>query len=100
MWCPKKPRRTERKNLVQPVTLRVRVIDTRDATVREQSSVLAPATFAKNRTANLRMPIATAGLPAGRYSPGHAAIVAPALTIRSAGRGCPASTAPGRLSRR
>jgi hypothetical protein len=58
---------TERRDTLQSVTLRVRVIDAQDAAVRDQSLELAATAFTKNRTANSKMKVPTRGLAPGRY---------------------------------
>lgn len=58
---------TERRDRLQSVTVRLRIIDAQDAAVRDQSLALEPAAFAKNRTANSKLMVPTAGLVPGRY---------------------------------
>lgn len=58
---------TERRNALQAVTLRVRVIDMQDKTVRDQSSSLNVGAFAANRTANSQIALATGALLPGQY---------------------------------
>jgi hypothetical protein len=56
-----------RKDLLQPVTLRVQVRDAQDHAVRDSLQTLMPATFGANRTANARLPLPLQGLAAGHY---------------------------------
>jgi hypothetical protein len=58
---------TTRSNALQPVTLKLRVDDARAAGVRAQTSALAPAQFATNRTAQSRLSLPLRDLPHGHY---------------------------------
>jgi VWFA-related protein len=58
---------TARKDVLQPVTLRLRIDDTRAATRRTQIGTLAPAQFGNHRIANSRLTLPLRDLPAGHY---------------------------------
>lgn len=58
---------TARTDALQPVTVRVRIIDTQDNAVRDQALVVAPDQFASNRTASSRLALPVQNLPAGEY---------------------------------
>jgi hypothetical protein len=58
---------TARKDALQPVTLRLRIIDVREVTQRNQSGALSAAEFASNRTATTRLSLPLRELPSGEY---------------------------------
>ncbi|MEO8482722.1 MAG: VWA domain-containing protein [Acidobacteriota bacterium] len=58
---------TSRTDALQPVTVRMRVIDTHDIALRDQSAELKPSQFASNRTANSRLTLPVRDLPPGQY---------------------------------
>ncbi len=58
---------TSRTDAVQPVTVRVRVINVQDAVVRDQTLTLEPDEFATHRTATPRLALPVQNLPSGDY---------------------------------
>lgn len=58
---------TTRTDVLQPVTLHVRIVDTQDRVVRDQSLVLGPDAFATNRTADSRLALPVQNLAPGEY---------------------------------
>lgn len=58
---------TSRTDALQPVTVRVRVINVQDDAVRDQTLTLAPDEFATNRTATPSLALPVQSLPAGEY---------------------------------
>jgi VWFA-related protein len=58
---------TTRKDALQPVALRMRIIDAREVTERDQSGALNAAEFAGNRTATTRLALPLRALPPGEY---------------------------------
>lgn len=58
---------TERTDAMQSVSMRVRIVDTRDVAVRDQSLVLEPAQFSTNRTATSRLTLPVQNLAPGNY---------------------------------
>lgn len=58
---------TERTDALQPVSMRVRIIDTQDVAVRDQSLVLDLAQFAANRTATSSLTLPVQNLSSGEY---------------------------------
>jgi hypothetical protein len=58
---------TERTDVLRPVALRVRIINTQDIAVRDQSLVLDPEQFSTNRTAGSRLTLPVQNLPPGDY---------------------------------
>jgi hypothetical protein len=58
---------TSRTDELRPVPVRVRIVNAGDRDVRDEVLVLQPSAFAVGRTADLRMPLPLASLPAGDY---------------------------------
>lgn len=58
---------TTRTDALQSVALRVRIVDAREATNRDQTQTLGPDQFSTNRTANSRLALPVQSLPAGEY---------------------------------
>ena len=58
---------TTRKDALQPIALRLRIIDAREVTQRNQSGALSAAEFAGNRTATTRLTLPLRELPPGEY---------------------------------
>jgi VWFA-related protein len=58
---------TSRTDGLEPVQVRVRIVDAQDRDVRDEVLVLQPSAFATGRTADLRMPLPLASLAAGDY---------------------------------
>ena len=58
---------TSRRDALQLVSLRLRIVDTTGTTVRDQTGALPPAEFATNRTANVRLTLPLRELPSGQY---------------------------------
>lgn len=58
---------TARTDILQPVSMRVRIINTRDVAVRDQSLVLEPGQFSLNRTATSRLTLPVQNLMPGEY---------------------------------
>lgn len=58
---------TTRSDALAAVALRVQVVDTRGAALRDQSLPLPASTFQSNRTANPKVTIPLSGLPSGHY---------------------------------
>jgi VWFA-related protein len=58
---------TTRTDALQPVSMRVRIINTQDHAVRDQSLVLEPSDFSVNRTTASRLTLPVQNLPPGDY---------------------------------
>jgi VWFA-related protein len=58
---------TGRTEPIQPVQLRVRILDAQDRTVRDEALVFALREFASARTADCRLTLPTRTLPVGQY---------------------------------
>jgi hypothetical protein len=58
---------TSRSARLQPVTVRVRIVDAHDTAIRDERSVLAANRFETNRTANLHLSLPIQNLPPGSY---------------------------------
>ncbi len=58
---------TGRSDQLQPVQVRVRIVNAQDRDVRDEGIVLQATAFAAGRTADLRMPIPLASLAPGDY---------------------------------
>jgi hypothetical protein len=58
---------TARTDALQPVAMRVRIINTQDIAVRDQSIVLEPDRFSTNRAATSRLTLPVQNLPPGEY---------------------------------
>jgi VWFA-related protein len=67
---------------LQPVGVRVRILDAKGDAVRDQALVLESSGFASNRTANVRFTVPVRNLPAGQYLLSLEA----AMSERTAGR--------------
>jgi VWFA-related protein len=58
---------TDRNDDLQPVQVRVRIVNAQDRDVRDEGIVLQASSFATSRTADLRMPVPIASLMPGDY---------------------------------
>jgi hypothetical protein len=58
---------TTRTDALQPVGVRVRILNARDEAVRDQALVLEPAAFSQGRAADIRFTLPVQNLPAGQY---------------------------------